>query len=193
MSVREVSKFLSFVLRHAPEEIGIKLDPAGWVRIDDLLAKSKKAGKRFDRAMLDEVVASSDKKRFTISQDGRFIRAAQGHSVKVELGLLPKEPPQVLFHGTAAASLDSIFATGLEPRGRQKVHLSMDIPTALKVGGRHGRPVVLTVAASEMWAAGHQFWQADNGVWLTDRVDPAFLSFDQSYDHQSQESPGPKL
>lgn len=99
----------------------------------------------------------------------------------------------MLFHGTAAASLDSIFATGLEPRGRQQVHLSMDIPTALKVGGRHGRPVVLTVAASEMWAAGHQFWQADNGVWLTDRVDPAFLSFDQSYDHQAQESPGPKL
>lgn len=193
MTPREVSKFLSFVLRHSPEEIGIVLDAAGWVRIDDLLAKARKAGRGFDRAALEEVVATSDKKRFTISEDGRFIRAAQGHSVKVELGHMPKEPPAVLFHGTAAASLDSIFATGLEPRGRQQVHLSMDIPTALKVGGRHGRPVVLTVAASDMWAAGQQFWQADNGVWLTDKVDPAFLSFDQSYDREAQEATGPRL
>jgi putative RNA 2'-phosphotransferase len=174
---KDLSRTLSLVLRHAPEKIGITLDEAGWTPIDKLLSALKKNGHRVDRDALNAVVATNDKKRFTISDDGRFIRAAQGHSVEVSLGLVPTEPPAVLYHGTASASLDSIFSTGLNPRSRQQVHLSSSEETALKVGGRHGKAVVLTVDCAAMRAAGHQFYQADNGVWLTDSVPPAFLSF----------------
>jgi putative RNA 2'-phosphotransferase len=174
---KDLSRTLSLVLRHSPETIGITLDEAGWTPIDKLMSALKKAGHKVDRDSLQVVVDTNDKKRFTISDDGRLIRAAQGHSVRVSLGHAPSSPPDVLFHGTASASLDSIFATGLVPRSRQQVHLSSNEDTALKVGGRHGKPVVLKVDCVGMAKDGHLFYQADNGVWLTDMVPASYLSF----------------
>jgi putative RNA 2'-phosphotransferase len=174
---KDLSRTLSLVLRHAPEKIGITLDGGGWTRIDKLLPALKKAGHKVDRASLQAVVDTNNKKRFTISEDGRLIRAAQGHSVQVSLGLAATQPPAVLYHGTASANLDSIFATGLNPGSRQQVHLSSDIETALKVGGRHGRAIVLKVDCAAMHASGFAFFRADNGVWLTDSVPPEHLSF----------------
>ncbi len=171
------SKFLSFILRHSPEEIGLKLDEAGWARIDELLSLLKKANRRMSREQLGQLVAENNKKRFTISEDGRKIRAAQGHSFDVKLGLDAKEPPVQLYHGTARDSLDSIFANGVRPRGRHQVHLSMDEETATSVGTRHGKPIVLTVEAQRMHQDGFEFFQADNGVWLTDWVPSKYLGF----------------
>lgn len=131
-----LSKFLSLVLRHQPETIGLVLDTQGWATIDDLIALAAAAGTSFSRTDLDRVVATSDKKRFTISDDGLRIRAAQGHSVSVELGLAPREPPPVLYHGTATRFVDAIIAEGLKPQSRQHVHLSLDEATALNVGRR---------------------------------------------------------
>jgi putative RNA 2'-phosphotransferase len=174
--LKNSSKFLSYVLRHAPESIGLALDANGWASVDELLAKAEGVGKRLDRAALKEIVATSDKKRFTLSEDGSRIRAAQGHSVEVALGLTPVAPPETLYHGTATRFLEAIRAEGLKAGSRQQVHLSADAATATAVGSRHGKPVVLRVAAGAMHAAGHAFFRADNGVWLTDHVPPQFLS-----------------
>jgi len=171
------SRFLSLVLRHKPEEAGITLDPQGWVRIDALLRGMKKAGRSMTRAELDALVAESDKKRFTISEDNTRIRAAQGHSVEVDLALDPVTPPDTLFHGTASASLDAIFEAGLNPGKRRQVHLSPDYETALTVGRRHGRPTVLRVDTAKMASDGFAFYRADNGVWLTDHVPARYLGF----------------
>jgi putative RNA 2'-phosphotransferase len=126
----QISQFLSFVLRHQPEAIGLALDPEGWAPIDELLAKSEKAGTKLLREDLLQVIESSDKKRFSISEHGQRIRAAQGHSVAVMLGLPPKEPPQVLYHGTAIKSVNVILSQGLTPQSRRQVHLSSDEATA---------------------------------------------------------------
>ncbi|WP_349264070.1 RNA 2'-phosphotransferase [Longimicrobium sp.] len=169
------SKFLSRVLRHAPESIGLEMDEAGWVDVEALMRAARRAGVGLDRATLDRVVAENNKKRFAYSPDRKRIRASQGHSVKVELGLDPVEPPEVLFHGTADRNLDSIRAEGLRPGNRTHVHLSADEPTAVAVGRRHGRPVVLHVRAGAMHAAGHAFYRSDNGVWLADTVPAEFI------------------
>src|ERR1700744_6252448 len=134
MSIDEVrlSKFLSLVLRHKPDAIGLSLDAQGWANIDELIAKANTAGTAFDRPALLHVVETSDKKRFSVSPDGLRIRAAQGHSVSVELGLSPQEPPPVLYHGTATRFVESILAQGLKPQARQHVHLSLDEATALR-------------------------------------------------------------
>jgi len=171
------SKFLSLILRHKPEEAGLTLDPQGWAEVQAVLKGCRAAGRPMTRDMLVTLVASSDKQRFTFSEDGRWIRAAQGHSVPVDLGLAPQTPPPMLYHGTARSSLDAIFSEGLTPQGRAQVHLSFDPETARLVGQRHGCPVVLTVATGRMQAEGHVFFCADNGVWLTDRVPRLFLGF----------------
>lgn len=171
----KASKFLSLVLRHQPETIGITLDEAGWVDVDVLLAACAARGRGLSRAELDHVVATNNKARFAFSDDGRRIRASQGHSVTVELGLAAAVPPDVLFHGTASRTLPLILAEGLRPMSRQDVHLSADVETAVRVGSRHGRPVVLAVDARELAAEGHVFRVSANGVWLTDRVPPARL------------------
>lgn len=173
---KEISKLLSLILRHTPEKYGIVLDESGWTAIDPLVTKVRGAGNPdFDRAALEAMVADNDKKRFTISEDGLKIRAAQGHSIKVDLGLTPSRPPAVLYHGTATANLESIRQQGLLPGRRQQVHLSTDHQTANKVGSRHGAPTVLAVDAERMFSDGVQFFQAENGVWLTDHVDPKYL------------------
>jgi len=174
---KEISKFLSYVLRHAPESIGLSLDANGWAEVEELLAKARKAGRGIDLATLQEVVAQNDKRRFTLSEDGRRIRAAQGHSIAVDLALAPSEPPPLLYHGTATRNLDAILAEGLKPGRRQQVHLSLDPETALKVGQRHGKPTVLTVDAAAMHRDGYALFRADNGVWLTDSVPARYLSF----------------
>ncbi|WP_316163355.1 RNA 2'-phosphotransferase [Bradyrhizobium sp. SZCCHNRI20481] len=173
-----LSKFLSLVLRHQPDAIGLVLDAQGWAIIDDLIARAAAAGTVLSRADLEQVVATSDKKRFTVSQDGQRIRAAQGHSVAVELGLTPREPPAVLYHGTATRFVEAIMAEGLRPQSRQQVHLSWDEATAVNVGRRHGEPIVLRVDAAAMHRDRLKFFVADNGVWLTDHVPPEYLSVD---------------
>lgn len=172
----QLSKFLSFVLRHKPDAIGLTLDPQGWSSIDALIAKAHAAGTPFDHDDLRRIVETSDKKRFSISDDGLRIRAAQGHSVAVELGLPCREPPPVLYHGTATRFVESILATGLKPQARLQVHLSADEATAHRVGQRHGKPFIFKVDALRMHAQGFRFHLADNGVWLTDQVPPEFLA-----------------
>ncbi|MCL4131250.1 UNVERIFIED_CONTAM: hypothetical protein GTU68_035451 [Idotea baltica] len=174
-NTKHVSKFLSYTLRHHPEDIGITLDPNGWANVEELITK---APEKFalNRALLDEVVATNDKKRFAFSEDGTCIRASQGHSATVDLNIAPTEPPETLFHGTATRFLDSILRDGLNPGSRQHVHLSPDALTARKVGERHGKPVILTLPARDMHKAGHVFYCSANGVWLTDKVAASALS-----------------
>jgi putative RNA 2'-phosphotransferase len=171
-----LSKFLSFVLRHKPDAIGLALGSEGWVSIDELIEKSNAAGTQFSRDDLLQIVETSDKKRFSVSADGLRIRAAQGHSVSVELGLSPQEPPPELFHGTATRFIESILSEGLKPQQRQQVHLSVDVATAERVGQRHGKPFIFKIDAVGMHRLGFKFYLADNGVWLTDKVPPEFLA-----------------
>ena len=171
-----LSKFLSFVLRHKPEAAGLALDAGGWAEIDALLTGATSAGEPMTRAELEAVVATSDKQRYGISTDGRRVRANQGHSIDVDLGLAPVEPPATLYHGTVEKFLDAIRREGLRPMTRQHVHLSPDIETASKVGQRRGKPVILKIDAAAMHAAGHAFYVSANGVWLVDAVPPEHLS-----------------
>jgi putative RNA 2'-phosphotransferase len=171
------SRFLSKVLRHAPEPVGLALDGAGWAEVDALIEVAGRAGVALDRPTLERIVAENDKRRFALSTDGRRIRASQGHSVDVDLGLAPVEPPETLFHGTAERHLDSIRAQGLLPGRRTHVHLSADEETAVRVGTRHGQPVVLRIPAGRMHRAGHAFYRSDNGVWLTTPIPPAWIGF----------------
>lgn len=172
--LEKASKFLSYVLRHKPEAIGLELDAKGWVSLPDLIQRAA-SEIELSQALIERVVATSDKQRFALSEDGARIRANQGHSVKVDLELRPETPPAVLYHGTATRFLSSIRKEGLRPGQRHHVHLSATVETAIAVGQRHGKPIVLEVAAREMAAQGHVFFRSDNGVWLTDKVPPSFL------------------
>jgi putative RNA 2'-phosphotransferase len=177
-SLIRTSKFLSLVLRHRPEIIGLTLDPEGWLDINTLLANANSRGHAITLEQLHDVVANNDKKRFALSDDGMRIRANQGHSVRhVDLDLPVVPPPTDLYHGTVAQFLASIRAQGLLKRSRNHVHLSADRETARKVGMRRGEPVVLIVAAGDMHAAGYLFYLSENGVWLTDTVPPKFITF----------------
>lgn len=170
-----ISKFLSLVLRHQPDLIGLRLDEHGWTDVADLLACAARHGRSISSEQLHEVVRTSEKQRFAISEDGSRIRANQGHSIDVDLALPPSEPPEFLFHGTAEKSVASIRAVGIQKRSRTHVHLSADIETAVKVGARHGKPIVLRVRSGAMAAAGHTFYRSENGVWLVEVVPPEFL------------------
>lgn len=169
----KVSKYLARHLRHQPERIGITLDAHGWVPIDELLRAAARHHFAFTRAELDHVALSNDKQRFAV--EGDRIRASQGHTVGVDLGLPPAEPPAYLYHGTVSRAMDAIRAEGLRPMNRTHVHLSPDRETATRVGARRGRPVVLSVDAGAMHRAGHTFRVSANGVWLTSAVPAAFL------------------
>ncbi|QPF94950.1 RNA 2'-phosphotransferase [Bradyrhizobium commune] len=172
----QLSKFLSLVLRHKPDVIGLVLDAQGWAGIDELIAKANAAGTKFGRDDLLRVVAASDKKRFSLSPGADRVRAAQGHSVQVELGLAAQEPPPLLYHGTATRFVEAILSEGLKPQARQQVHLSADVATAERVGQRHGKAYIFTVDTVAMRRHGYKFYRADNGVWLTDLVPPEFLA-----------------
>lgn len=176
-TLAEVSKFLSYVLRHAPQAIGLTLEHEGWANVDSLMAAAARHGRALERALIEEVVRTSDKKRFALSPDGASIRAVQGHSnPSVSISFEEKRPPAVLYHGTATRFLAAIQKEGLKPGQRQYVHLSEDVPTATAVGQRYGKPVVLTIAAGAMHSHGHSFYQAENGVWLTASVPSEFLN-----------------
>lgn len=176
MEIVRISKRLSFVLRHRPDSVGLTLDHAGWVDVDDLLAGLARSGLRLTRTELAAVVAGNDKQRFAFDDSGSRIRASQGHSVAVALGYRSEIPPDVLFHGTVQRFLPAILAEGLRPGNRHAVHLSPDVATATAVGGRRGRPVVLRVDAAAMVADGMGFTRSANGVWLTDAVPARFLT-----------------
>ncbi|HEY4329241.1 MAG TPA: RNA 2'-phosphotransferase [Phycisphaerae bacterium] len=173
----KISKFLSLVLRHKPEAIGIVLDGAGWTDVEGLLEAAACGGVSFTMEELLEVVATNDKKRFAFNEDESRIRASQGHSVEVELGLAAVVPPEVLFHGTATRFLEGIRKEGLKRMSRRHVHLSAEEATATKVGARHGKVVVLRVRAGEMHRTGKAFYVSANGVWLTEGVGVEWLEF----------------
>lgn len=172
----QISKFLSLVLRHQPETIGIQLDPNGWTSVAELIEKANKYGVAFDRDVLNQIVETNSKKRFAFNDVFDKIRASQGHSVEIELGYTNQKPPEILFHGTGEKSVRLILDTGIEKRNRQHVHLSSDIETAIKVGQRHGKPFVFKVLAEQMYNDNFEFFISDNGVWLTDRVPTKYLN-----------------
>ena len=169
------SKFLSLVLRHKPERIGLKPDDAGWVSVNELLEAVEHHGFSLTLDQLQHVVATNDKKRFAFSDDGLRIRASQGHSIEVDLQYEPQTPPEVLYHGTPERFVESIRATGLNEGQRHHVHLSPDPQTASKVGERRGRPVVLKIRSGDMHRQGHVFYRSANGVWLVDHVPSQFI------------------
>ncbi len=170
-----ISKFLSLVLRHQPEKIGIQLDQNGWTDVKDLIEKANNSGVNFDRETLNHIVETNAKKRFAFNDTFDKIRASQGHSVEIELGYTNQKPPKILYHGTGEKSVQSIIDTGLEKRNRQYVHLSSDIESAIKVGQRQGKPFVFKVLAEQMYNDNFQFFISDNGVWLTDNVPTKYL------------------
>lgn len=170
-----ISKFLSLVLRHKPETIGLTLAEGGWVSVSELLQACQRHRFPITLQELHTVVALNDKKRFSFNDDGTLIRASQGHSVKVELGYQPQEPPEILYHGTTERFLPSILAKGLLKGQRHHVHLSPDIATATKVGARRGKPVVLSIKSGQMYRDGYIFYQSANGVWLTDHVPAVYI------------------
>jgi putative RNA 2'-phosphotransferase len=173
----KISKFLSLVLRHKPEKIGLRLSESGWASVEELIEASRRRGIEFTLEELQNVVASNDKKRFSLSEDGLSIRANQGHSIEVELGYAPTAPPDVLYHGTAERFLTSIKKQGLIKGKRHHVHLSADVDTAANVGRRHGKPLVLKVEAGKMHKDGFVFYLSANKVWLTEEVPIQYLVF----------------
>jgi len=174
-----ISKFLSLVLRHKPETIGLHLDINGWADIEELISKSALHRQVFSKEELREMVLTNDKQRFGFNEDATMIRANQGHSISIELNLETKIPPEVLYHGTVAKFLDSIKAGGLKKMQRQHVHLSKDRETAVKVGNRRGDAIVLSVNIGQMHRDGLSFFLSENGVWLTDNVPAEYIDLNE--------------
>ena len=170
-----ISKFVSLVLRHRPEAIGLTLDKEGWADVADMLKRMSSQGSPVTKEMLDEVVATNEKKRFAYNDDETKIRASQGHSIEVDLKLVPADPPIVLYHGTATRFVMAITKEGLKPMSRQHVHLSDSPVKAIEVGKRHGKPFVFKVDARRMFENGHVFYCSENGVWLTNEVPAQYL------------------
>jgi len=170
-----ISKFLSLVLRHKPETIGIQLDQNGWTDVDELIDKANQYGIKFDRMLLNHIVETNSKQRFSFNETLDKIRASQGHSLDIDLGYKPQKPPEILYHGTGERYVPSILETGIEKRSRQYVHLSSDIETAIKVGQRHGKPFVFKILAKQMYNDNFEFFISENGVWLTDNVPTEYL------------------
>ena len=174
MSQSSTSKFIALILRHKPEVIGITLDEHGWADVDALIAGIAKT-RPFNRKMLEEIVRTDEKQRYSFNEDGTLIRANQGHSIPVDVELEKKNPPAVLYHGTGRKYVESIEKQGLLPKSRLYVHLSADPQTAVKVGSRHGSPVVYQIDTGRMAADGHDFYLSANGVWLTKTVPPEYM------------------
>ena len=175
MNMTGISKLMSLVLRHKPGVLNIVVDGHGWTDVATLIERIN-ARQPFDRAMLEEIVRTDNKQRYAFSPDGTRIRANQGHSLPVDLELLPKTPPEVLWHGTGTKFVESIERQGLKRMGRQYVHLSADPETAVTVGRRHGKPALFMLDTARMIADGLEFYQAENGVWLTNPVPPRYLT-----------------
>lgn len=174
MARKNISKYISLILRHKPETIGITLDEHGWANVDELL-KGVSRKYPLTREELDEIVATDEKQRYSFNDDGTLIRANQGHSIQVDVELAEVRPPEFLYHGTGEKYVSSIDRHGLIPKTRLYVHLSGDYETAVKVGSRHGKPVVYRILAGQMADAGITFYRSVNGVWLTKRVPREYM------------------
>ena len=170
--LNRISKYLSFILRHKPEAVNLKLDEKGWADIDEIILKTKKFS--LNRKLIEKVVLEDNKQRYII--DGDKIRANQGHSINVDLELKPQIPPKILYHGTATRFIDSIMKTGLKTQNRQYVHLSKDLKTAKNVGSRHGKVVILNIDTVSMLEDGVEFYISENGVWLTNHVPVKYIT-----------------
>ena len=173
-SEKEISKYISLILRHKPEVIGIQLDEHGWADVSELLAGIGRT-EPIDMALLEKIVAEDEKQRYSFNDDKTLIRANQGHSIPVDVELEEVVPPERLYHGTGEKYVSSIDAMGLIPKSRLYVHLSGDVETAVKVGKRHGKPVVYIVDSRKMAADGFVFYRSVNGVWLTKEVPVKYL------------------
>lgn len=185
--MRSTSKFISLILRHKPETIGISLDEHGWADVQALIDGINTTGRHhLTPEVLEEIVRTDEKQRYAFNKDYTRIRANQGHSISVDVELEKKTPPEVLFHGTGEKYTDAIDRQGLIPKGRLYVHLSADVETARKVGCRHGKPVIYQVDCQRMVADGHEFFLSANHVWLTKRVPAKYLSKCEAHDGQSQ-------
>lgn len=171
-SSKNLSRYLSYLLRHHPESEGITMDEQGWVSVEELLNKVQKLS--MDKLMM--IVGTNDKKRFEFNDDMTKIRASQGHSVDINLGYEPKEPPDILYHGTAEQNTESIMNEGINKGERHHVHLSEDIETAKSVGQRYGEPIVLSINAKDMYNDGNEFFLSTNNVWLTDNVPIQYIT-----------------
>jgi putative RNA 2'-phosphotransferase len=176
-NLKHISKYLSLILRHRPESIGIVLSSEGWVLIDDLIQKSKQRNINLSLKLIQEVIDKSDKKRFEINSDMKLIRAAYGHSIPVDLGYIAEKPPDVLYHGTPDKNIVSIKMNGLQKKGRNYVHLSTDYETAKKVGSRRGKPFVLIINSKKMYKDGIVFYRSHADIWLTRKVEPQYIKF----------------
>ena len=174
MSLTDTSRFISLILRHKPETIGICLDEHGWGKVDELIAGIAKT-RPFDMEMLEEIVRTDGKQRYSFNEDKTLIRANQGHSIPVDVELEQKLPPDILWHGTGEKYVAYIDVQGLLSKSRLYVHLSGDYETAAKVGSRHGKPVIYEVNTGQMQADGYVFYQSVNGVWLTKHVPVKYL------------------
>jgi putative RNA 2'-phosphotransferase len=172
----KISKFLSLVLRHSPQTIHLSIDKNGWADVDELILNANKyKNMRLNIDLVKTVVETNDKQRFIISDDGKRIRANQGHSIPIDLGLENKVPPDILYHGTASRFLDSIMKDGINPMSRQYVHLSQTKETASTVGKRHGEPIVLLIDTKNMYEEGYKFFLSENNVWLVDKVPAKYI------------------
>ena len=169
--MKSMSKFLSLILRHKPQLVGLTLDEHGWAEVDELIRRVK----NLDRTTLEQIVASDEKQRYSFSADGKLIRANQGHSIPVDVELEELEPPKILYHGTSERFSASIKLQGLLKMSRLYVHLSSDVETAEKVGRRHGVPKIFLVESGAMFADGCKFFRSVNGVWLTEHVPAKYL------------------
>lgn len=171
----KLSVFISLVLRHNPDVAHITLDKHGWADVDELLRGINDTGRKINMDILEEIVATDNKQRYSFNEDRTLIRANQGHSIPVDVELEERKPPEFLYHGTADRFLKSILSEGLKPMSRLYVHLSIDTDTAAKVGKRHGKPVILKVHSGEMHRNGIKFYLSENGVWLTKKVSVKYL------------------
>lgn len=169
MSMTKTSKYISLILRHKPETIGINLDEHGWANVKDLIEGVNKTHK-LDMKMLEEIVETDDKQRYSFNEDKTMIRANQGHSIDVDVELEEAVPPELLWHGTGIKYVKSIDVEGLIPKSRLYVHLSSDPNTAIEVGKRHGTPAIYCIDALRMHEDGYKFYKSKNGVWLTKHV-----------------------
>ena len=174
MNYKEISKYISLILRHKPEVIGISLDEHGWANVDELIEGVSKTHP-IDMAVLEQIVSEDEKQRYSFNEDKTLIRANQGHSIPVDVELEEKQPPEILYHGTGEKYVSSINEQGLIPKSRLYVHLSKDEETAVKVGQRHGKPVIYKVKSGDMYRDGYKFFRSVNGVWLTKNVPVKYL------------------
>lgn len=171
----KLSVFISLVLRHKPETAGITLGEHGWANVEELLRGINETGRKINMEILENIVATDNKQRYSFNEDKTLIRANQGHSIPVDVGLKEQNPPEILYHGTATRFLNSILNDGLKPMSRLYVHLSKDIETAWKVGKRHGDPVILKINSRDMYKDGYKFYLSENGVWLIEKVDAKYF------------------